>query len=62
MLTKILCKQSDNKASKKGQLLTHIESIRDGVKFPCEQCDYKATKKGQLLRHIKSTHEGLKFP
>ena len=43
-------------------LLTHIKSIHEGVKFPCEQCDYKATWKVNLLTHIKSIHEGVKFP
>ena len=56
------CNQCDYKATLKGDLLKHIQSKHEGVKFPCDQCDFKAKGKGQLLRHIKSKHEGVKFP
>ena len=60
MLPRFDCKQCDYKATKKGNLLSHIKSIHEGLKFPCEQCDYKATRKGNLLKHVKLIHEGIK--
>ena len=45
------------KATWKSDLLKHIKSIHDGIKFPCDQCDYKATFKVNLLAHIRSKHE-----
>ena len=44
-------------ATQKEDLLSHIKSIHEGVKFPCEQCDYKATQKGHLMKHMKSVHK-----
>ena len=43
-------------------LLTHVQSKHEGVRFPCDQCDYKAVQKPSLVRHIKTVHEGVKFP
>ena len=60
MISKYICEQCDYKATKKGDLSTHINSIHKGVRFPCKKCDYKATQKGTLLRHIESIHEGVK--
>ena len=57
---KFSCEQCDYKAAWKGHLISHINSIHEGVKFPCEQCDYKATWKGDLSTHIRSIHEGGK--
>ena len=48
------------KATRKGYLQKHMESIHNGQKFPCPQCEYKAAFKGNLQIHIKSVHEGLK--
>ena len=62
MLSRFICKQCDYKAANKRNLLMHIKSIHEGIKFPCEQCDYKATLKKNLMTHIKSRHEGIKFP
>ena len=56
------CSQCHYKATKKGHLQTHQQSIHEGLKFPCSHCEYKATNKGALQTHIKSVHEGLKFP
>ena len=49
ILSRYICEQCDYKATQKGNLLRHIESIHEGVKCPCEQCDYKATCKESLL-------------
>ena len=50
------------KAKYRTNLLKHLESIHEGVKYLCDQCDYKATRKTHLLRHLKSKHEGVKYP
>ena len=36
---KFPCGQCDYKATKRGNLSTHINSRHLGVKFPCDQCD-----------------------
>ena len=56
------CDQCDFKATYKSNLLTHIKSIHEGVKYPCDQCDYKATWRSHLLRHLKSKHKAVKYP
>ena len=61
-VVKFPCNQCDFKASKKGNLMTHLKSRHKGLKYPCDQCDYKATDKGNLSRHLKSKHEGVKYP
>ncbi len=48
----------DYKATQKGNLKTHKESVHEGVTYPCDfaGCDYKATQKGSLKRHKKAKH------
>ena len=41
-------------------LIMHMKSEHEGVKYPCDQCDYKATWKHSLKRHFKSKHVGVK--
>ena len=70
--TMFLFNQCEFKASWKGNLMRHIKSIHEGVRFPviiyeganfsCDQCEFKASWKGDLFRHIKSIHEGVRFP
>ena len=59
---KFPCDQCDYRATKKCNLLTHINSIHRGFQLLCGQCDYKATQKGHLLTHVKSTHKMSCFP
>ena len=51
------CNKCVYKATTKVDLLHHIKSIHEGVKFPCNQCDYQATLQQSLNRHIESKHE-----
>ena len=44
------------KATEKGSLKKHIESVHEKVKYPCHQCEYKATTKGNIQRHIQKKH------
>ena len=55
------CNQCDHRASRKGDLTTHIQSVHEGVKYDCNQCDYKAAQQGSLTHHIQSVHEGVKY-
>ena len=38
------CDQCQSKFTEKHSLITHIQSIHEGVKYACNQCDYQATK------------------
>ena len=51
------CDQCDFKATIKGNLTQHVQSIHEGVTHQCDQCDYKATQKGNL-----TIHEGVPHP
>ena len=50
---------NDYKATEKGHLLRHIESIHEGIRYPCDQCEYKATQRENLRTHINSIHESI---
>ena len=41
------CHHCEYKATAKGHLKRHIESVHMNVDYPCNQCEYKATQ----LRH-----------
>ena len=43
------CKQCEYKATHKSNLLRHIRSKHEGIKYPCDQCYYEATQKSNLL-------------
>ena len=58
---KVPMPQCEYKATKRGNLQTHINSVHIGQKFNCPQCEHKATQRGHLQTHIKSVHEGQKF-
>ena len=51
----------DYKATQRGDLMKHTNSIHKGVSFSCDQCNYKTAQNSNLFRHIESKHEGLKF-
>ena len=54
------CNECDYKATQKGNLKTHQNSVHGGITYKCKECDYQATKKGNFKKHEKSIHEGLK--
>ena len=56
------CPQCDAVFANKHNMLRHVTSKHEGVKYPCSQCDYKATEQSKLKRHIESVHEGMKYP
>ena len=47
--------------STKSNLMRHIKTVHEGVKYPCTKCSYKATQTGDLQQHIKSVHEGFRY-
>ena len=56
------CPQCDSVFKYRYDMLKHVRSKHEGVKYSCSLCDYKATQQSNLKRHIESTHEGVKFP
>ena len=49
------------KATTKGSLKTHIQSVQERIKYSCNQCDHQATRQGDLKTHIQSVHEKIKY-
>ena len=47
------CNLCEYRATHKGNLAHHIQSIQEGAKYECSLCDYGATGKDILTRHIK---------
>ena len=56
------CEQCESVFTQKTHLITHIQSIHEGVKYTCNQCHYQATQQSHLTTHIKSIHDGVKYP
>ena len=42
---------------RKYAIISHIDSIHKGIRYPCEKCDHKAVTKQRLQHHIDSKHE-----
>ena len=55
------CDQCQSQFTRRDNLLTHIKSKHEGVKYECNQCEYKFTQQSSLNTHIKSIHEGVKY-
>ena len=49
------------KATQAGHLMSHIESIHEGVYYSCYQCEYKATLLGSLTTQVVAMHEESVF-
>ena len=55
------CDQCDYKATHKGSLKRHIESVHGDKQYPCDKCDYKTAWKGNLKTHIDSVHDRMEM-
>ena len=55
------CDQCDYKATHKGSLKRHIESVHGDKQYPCDKCDYKTAWKGNLKTHIDSVHGDVRY-
>ena len=56
---KFECVQCESQFAAKFNLIRHIQSIHEGVKYPCTECDYQAKQEGQLNTHILSKHQNI---
>ena len=56
------CPQCNVVFTHRHNMLKHVRSKHEGVKYPCSQCDFKASLQSSLKIHIKSIHEGVKYP
>ena len=50
------CDQCDYKATQKGHLRQHIDSVHGDKQYSCDQCDLKSKWKGSLKQHIDTVH------
>ena len=55
------CTQCKSVFKHRSNMLKHVRSKHEGVKYPCNQCDFRAAKKFNLKKHIESVHEGVKY-
>ena len=43
----------------KTDLVMHIRSKHEGVRYSCDQCEHQATHQGNLKKHKEAIHEGV---
>mgnify|MGYP003334406538 CR=1 FL=1 len=55
------CPDCNKQFPTKKNMITHNNSIHQGLKFSCNQCDYKSYQKNNLTNHVKSKHEGVRY-
>ena len=48
------CPQCDAVFGQREDMLRHVRSKHEGVRYPCSQCDYQATQQSSLNRHVKT--------
>ena len=53
------CDKCGSKFTQKKNLVRHIQSKHEGVKYACNHCEHQATTKGNLKSHIQRKHIGL---
>ena len=56
-LVKYQCQHCEYKATQRGHLKTHVQSILERKTIDCKYCDYKATQKTHLRIHFQSQHK-----
>ena len=55
------CEECQNSFTSSGTLLTHKQSVHQGIKFYCDQCQQQFTQLTTLNRHIQNKHEGVRY-
>jgi uncharacterized Zn-finger protein len=56
------CLECDYKATEKGSLIRHIDTVHRGIrKFKCTQCVRSFTRSDSLTTHIQSVHNKILF-
>ena len=43
-------------------LIRHIESRHEGVRYPCSECEFISTRANELKIGVESKHEGVRYP
>ena len=56
------CSQCGARYTAKQNLLLHIQSEHEGVRYHCTECPYKAKARNNLKAHIQTKHEGIRYP
>ena len=56
------CPQCNTVFTDRRNMMRHVRSKHEGVRYPCNQCDYKAASQSYLKLHIESVHYGVRFP
>jgi len=62
LLRELQCNQCPKLYKGKQALISHKESVHEGIKHPCNSCDYKSNSKPQLIVHNQAEHEGITHP
>ena len=50
------CPECGKVFTEKGNMVKHLRSKHEGIKYSCNQCDYQATQQGNLQTHIAAKH------
>ena len=55
------CDMCDYKAVRGTNLLHHIQSVHEGIRYSCDECSFQATTQGNVNVHKKIKHQGLRY-
>ena len=55
------CDMCDYKTVRGTNLLYHIQSVHEGIRYSCDECSFQATTQGNVNVHKKIKHQGLRY-
>ena len=55
------CDMCDYKTVRGTNLLYHIQSVHEGIRYNCDECSFQATTLGNVNVHKKIKHQGLRY-
>ena len=55
------CDICDYKTVRGTNLLHHIQSVHEGIRYSCDECSFQATTLGNVNVHKKIKHQGLRY-